>query len=74
MPSFVFLFGNIIDSFNDYSNPNAASDAIKKVALIQTLIGIVIWITAYVYFTCSIMLSESVALKTKVAYLKAVLN
>ena len=68
LPSFVFLFGNVIDSFG-----GNAFDAIKKICVQFTVIGACIWVTSYLNFTFLVIMSERVGKKTRVAYLKAIL-
>jgi len=70
MPSFVFLFGDIVDKFG--SNGNIV-DAVRPIAIELTLIGVFIWITSYLYFAFLVMMSERLGRKTRVAYLKAIL-
>lgn len=72
LPSFVFLFGDIVDSFGPTSTDIVGS--ISIVCLAMALIGVAIWITSYIYVTSLITMSERVGKKTRVAYLKAVLN
>jgi ATP-binding cassette subfamily B (MDR/TAP) protein 1 len=72
LPSFVFLFGDIVDSFGPKSTNVVKS--LTPICLAMTLIGIGIWITTYIYFASLVIMSERVGKKTRVAYLKAVLN
>ena len=70
MPSFVFLFGDLVDKVG--SNGNIV-DAVRPIAIELTLIGVFIWITSYLYFAFLVMMSERLGRKTRVAYLKAIL-
>ena len=70
MPSFVFLFGDVVDSFGDFNN---IVDKIRPVAIKLCIIGAFIWVTSYLYFTLLVMMSERIGKKTRVAYLKAIL-
>lgn len=71
LPSFTFLYGQIIDAFGDATT---MLDNIKHMAIILLIIGGAIWITSYIYFTCSMILAERIGKKTRVAYLRAILN
>jgi ATP-binding cassette subfamily B (MDR/TAP) protein 1 len=73
LPSFTFLYGNIINAFGSDS-ADSMIDEISKLALILTVIGAIIWLTTYIYFVCGMILSERIGRKTKVAYLRAILN
>lgn len=73
LPSFVFLFGDIVDSFGGGSTTNIV-DAIRPTAIQLTIIGAIIWVTSYLYFALLVIMSERVGKKTRVAYLKAILS
>ncbi len=72
LPSFTFIFGDIINSFG----PNSLNvvDKITPIAIQMTAIGGFIWLTTYLYFTFLVIMSERVGRKTRVAYLKAILQ
>ena len=74
MPSFVFLIGNIIDSFNPTNSPDSTLDTINRMSLIFTLIGLAIWVTSYTMYSFLLIFSERVARKTRTAYLKSILS
>jgi hypothetical protein len=68
----VFIFGDIVNSFG--SKDLNIVDQIGPIALTMTIIGVGIWLTTYLYFTFLVIMSERVGKKTRVAYLKAVLQ
>ena len=72
LPSFVFLFGDIVDSFGPTSTDIIGS--ISLICLVMTLIGVGIWIAGYIYVTSLAIMAERVGKKTRVAYLRSVLN
>lgn len=72
MPSFVFIFGDIINSFG--GSGSSALDAIKKQCLDMTLIGGGVWVTSYFYYWTLVVMAENVGRKTRVAYLRALLQ
>jgi ATP-binding cassette, subfamily B (MDR/TAP), member 1 len=72
LPSFVFLFGDIVDSFGPGSSDIIGS--ISLICLVMTVIGVGIWITGYIYVTSLAIMAERVGKKTRVAYLRSVLN
>jgi hypothetical protein len=74
MPSFVFLMGYILDSFSPNSVPTDMINTIHRMSLILVLIGIYIFIMTYIYYYNLLAFSERVTLKTRVAYLKAILK
>jgi ATP-binding cassette subfamily B (MDR/TAP) protein 1 len=74
MPSFVFLIGNILDSFNSTTDPDVMLSNIKRLSGIFGLIGIFLWITTYINFAFLYIFSERVAKKTRVKYLEAILK
>ena len=71
MPSFVFLFGNIVD---DYASADDLVHAISKIAVEFTLIGVGVWITSYFYYAMLVIMAERIGRSTKVAYLKSILQ
>ena len=71
LPSFVFLFGDIVNTFGPSTDDIVSK--IGPIALTMVIIGLAIWITTYLYFTFLVIMSERVGKKTRVAYLKAVL-
>jgi ABC-type multidrug transport system fused ATPase/permease subunit len=74
MPSFVFLMGNILDSFSPNSVPDDMINTIKRLSWILCCIGVYIFITTYIYYYNLLAFSEKVTLKTRVAYLKSILK
>lgn len=75
MPSFVFLIGNVIDSFN----PNTTTkeemlDTISQMSLIFSCVGVAIWITSYISYSSLLIFSERVTKKTRAKYLEAILR
>nr|AAK19598.2 putative ABC transporter [Sterkiella histriomuscorum] len=70
LPSFVFLFGDIINSF---SGANIL-DAIRPTCIQFTIIGSAIWVTSYFYYALLVIMSENIGQKTRVAYLKGILQ
>jgi ABC-type multidrug transport system fused ATPase/permease subunit len=75
MPSFVFLIGDVIDSFGtSATDPDEALRTISLMSLIFTLVGIVIWITSYVSYAFLLIFSERIARKTRIKYLEAILR
>jgi ATP-binding cassette subfamily B (MDR/TAP) protein 1 len=75
MPSFVFLIGNVIDSFDPYrTSPTDMVDTISRMSLIFSCVGVGIWFTSYVSYSCLIIFSERVTKKTRTKYLEAILR
>jgi ABC transporter transmembrane region len=71
LPSFVFLFGDIVNSFGP--NTTDVVGAIRPISIDMTIIGCAIWITTYIYYTMLVTVSERLGKKTRVAYLRAIL-
>ncbi len=71
LPSFVFIFGDIVNTFGP-SQKDIVSQ-MGPISLTMIYIGLAIWATTYLYFTFLVIMSERVGKKTRVAYLKAVL-
>jgi hypothetical protein len=69
LPSFVFLFGDIADSFEGHMDPKEILKSITRVSKLLTFIGLGILIGSYLFFTFLVIASERVGLKTKVRYL-----
>ena len=75
MPSFVFLIGNVIDSFDPSKNtPDEMLSTISLMSLIFLCVGIAIWIFSYINFSFLLMSSERTATKIRVAYLESLLK
>ncbi len=74
LPSFVFLFGDIADSFEGNMNPEEILKAIKRVSMILSIIGGVILLGSYLFYVFLTIASERIGAKTKVAYLRSILN
>jgi ATP-binding cassette, subfamily B (MDR/TAP), member 1 len=72
IPSFTFLFGDII---NDFGTPGSKiSDTINPLALQMTIIGGVMFVTSYLYFVFLVIMAERIGKKTRVAYLRSILK
>ena len=71
LPSFVFLFGDVVDSFGkDFD----IVSKIQPIALELLGIGGFVWVTSYLYFSFLVIMSERVGRMTRVAYLRAILQ
>lgn len=70
MPSASFLFGNIINGFG--GTPD--EDVIIQNSKNMLYIGLGIFVTAYIYVANFQIAAERIAFKTKVGYLRAILN
>ena len=70
LPSFVFLFGDVIDEFGGSTD---IVEAIRPIVIELLVIGAFIWLTSYFYFAFLVIMSERLGRKTRVAYLKAIL-
>lgn len=75
LPSYAFLFGDIADSFSPTQfDLKVIIDKIDRISLILTIIGLVIWLMSYMFFTFLTIASESIVQKTKVEYLRSILR
>ncbi len=75
MPSFVFLIGDVIDSFNvEISSDEEMLEIISLMSLIFVVIGIAVWITSYISYSFLLMFSERIAKKTRIKYLEAIMK
>jgi hypothetical protein len=67
MPSFVLIFGDLINGFGE-PDPEEMQDMIRFVSLAMLFIGVGLWIFSYLYYSFLLMFSEIVARKTRVLY------
>lgn len=74
LPSFVFLIGYIIDSFNPNTSPDDMIKTIKLMSWIFTVIGAGLWIITFFYYTAFIIFSERVTKRTRIKYLESILR
>lgn len=74
MPSFVFLIGNVIDSFKPTTSVDDTIDTISTMSLIFTLVGIAVWFFSLIMYSFLLMFSERVTRKTRTEYLKSILR
>ena len=74
MPSFVFLIGNVIDSFKPTTSVEDTIATINQMSLIFTCVGIAVWIFSYFMYSLLLLFSERVVKKTRTKYLKAILR
>jgi len=73
LPSFVFLMGDLVDSFDPTEGPASTLDSVKRLAAILSGIGLAIWITSHIYYTMLLIYSTTVTRKIRVEYLKKIL-
>lgn len=71
LPSFVFIFGDIV---NVYTDDNNILDAIRPMCIQFLAIGAAIWATSYCFYALLVIMSERIGKKTRVAYLRAILQ
>jgi predicted RND superfamily exporter protein len=74
LPSFVFLFGDIADSFAKGNDTKDILERISSISKILTFIGLGVWFGSYLFFSFLTIASERIGLKTKTTYLKSILN
>ena len=71
MPSFAFIFGDILNAFDPQED---TLDLMKRIGLIMTCIGVGIWVLSYVYYAALLVTSEKIVRKTRTEYVKAILR
>lgn len=74
MPSFVFLIGDVIDSFSPSTKPEDTVKTINKMSLIFTLVGFAVWLFSYFLYSLLLLFSERVVKKIRVKYLESILR
>ena len=74
MPSFVFLIGDVIDSFSPSTKPEDTVATISKMSLIFTLVGFAVWLFSYFLYSFLLLFSERVVKKIRVKYLESILK
>lgn len=74
LPSFVFLFGDIADSFQQGADSKEVLEKITRISKILTVIGLGIWVGCYIFFSFLTIASERIGLKTKTSYLRSILR
>lgn len=74
MPSFVFLIGNVIDSFKPTTSLDDTIKTISTMSLIFTLVGFAVWFFSYILYSFLLLFSERVIKRTRTKYLEAILR
>jgi ATP-binding cassette subfamily B (MDR/TAP) protein 1 len=74
MPSFVFLIGDVIDSFSPTTKPEDTVETINRMSLIFTLVGVAVWLFSYFLYSLLLLFSERVVKKIRVKYLESILR
>ena len=75
LPSFVFLIGDVINSFDPYkTDANELLNKIKLISLIYTIIGIGIFIFSYVFYSFLLISSELMVQTIRKKYLESILK
>jgi hypothetical protein len=69
MPSFVFLIGNVIDSFKPTTSVDDTISTISTMSLIFTLVGFAVWFFSFIMYSFLLLFSERVVKKTRTKYL-----
>ena len=71
LPSFVFIFGDVVDAFQP------GQDIVGKIRVtsIELVgVGVFVWVMSFGYFTMLTAMADRVGKKTKIAYLKSILQ
>jgi hypothetical protein len=74
LPSWVFLIGDIINSFNPNNPAIDMLDKIKYIAMIQVIVGGGIFLLSYIYYGFLLISSERITKRTRTKYVEAVLR
>ncbi len=74
MPSFVFLIGDIIDSFKPTTKVEDTIEIVSRMSLIFTLVGFAVWFFSYLMYSCLLLFSDRVTRKIRTKYLEAILK
>ncbi len=74
MPSFVFLIGDIIDSFKPTTKVDDTIATVSKMSLIFTLVGLAVWLFSYLMYSTLLLFSDRVTKKIRTKYLEAILK
>jgi len=74
MPAFVFFFGRLTDSFDPAKGGDDTINEITKLSKIFLIIGGVVWVLSYLFFSFWSIIAEKVGYEYKYRYLYAVLR
>ena len=74
LPSFIFLVGDVINSFDPSVSRAEALKTMLKILYIFIGIGSGVWILSYLFYSKLIIFSERVAKTTRREYLRSVLR
>jgi hypothetical protein len=58
--SYVFLVGDIFDSFKPTTKVDDTIEIISRISLILTLIGFAMWVFSYLAYSCLLLFSDKV--------------
>lgn len=70
----VYFIGDIIDSVGPNTLAKDMLDDLEYLSLIVFIVGIGMFFTVYAFYTLLLVFSENISYKTRIAYLKAILN
>ncbi|CAI2366845.1 unnamed protein product [Moneuplotes crassus] len=74
MPVFVFFFGKLTDSFDPANEGQETLGQITKLSKIYLLLGAVLWVLSFIFFSFWSIISEKVGYQFRYRYLRAVLQ
>jgi len=74
MPSFVFLMGDVLDGYNPNADKLHSLQIMGTLCIIFTGIGLGTWLFAYLFFGFMMIFSEKVTRRTRLHYLRHILN
>ncbi|CAI2367048.1 unnamed protein product [Moneuplotes crassus] len=74
MPMFVFFFGSLTDSFNPATGGEDTLKEITKLSKIFVIIGSIVWVLSFFFFSFWRIIAEKVGYEFKYRYLKSILQ
>jgi ATP-binding cassette, subfamily B (MDR/TAP), member 1 len=73
-PLFAFFIGDAINEFKPDAEAMEVRSEIRIIFFFILAIGVIVWIFSFLYWMCVLTFANSVAMRTKQAYLKAILR
>jgi hypothetical protein len=74
LPSFIFILGDVMDTFSPNVSKLEGLKTIRGITLYYLYIGLGIWLFSYLFYGFLIHFAESVSRKTRLNYLRKILE
>ena len=74
LPTFIYMLGDVFDSFGPDQDPQETLDLVRRITMIMGILALVLLVTGFLQYSLTIEAASRITARIRVEYLKAILR